>query len=95
LPYRPRVSLVVALFAAVSLLVPAARPAAAAGEKVVIIVGPVGSMTAGYRSSANRVADAAIAAGATAIALRVATDNTAAIALYGDLGLVPWLPTSL
>ena len=64
MPYRLRVSFVTALFAAVSLLVPAASPAAAAGEKVVIIVGPVGGMTDGYRSSANRVADAATAAGA-------------------------------
>jgi hypothetical protein len=32
---------------------------------VAIIVGPVGSMTSGYRNSANRVAEAATAAGAT------------------------------
>ena len=35
--------------------------------KVAIIVGPVGGMTDGYRRSANRVANAAIAAGATVV----------------------------
>jgi hypothetical protein len=34
---------------------------------VAIIVGPVGGLTPNYRSSANRVADAAIAAGATVV----------------------------
>jgi hypothetical protein len=41
--------------------------AVAAGEKVAIIVGPVGSLTSSYRTSANRVADAATAAGATVV----------------------------
>jgi putative cell wall-binding protein len=67
LPYRLRVSFVTALFAAVSLLVPATSPVAAAGEKVAIIVGPVGSLTDQYRSSANKVATAATAAGATVV----------------------------
>ena len=65
MPYRLRVSFVTALFAAVSLLVPAASPVAAAGEKVVIIVGPVGGMTDGYRARGDKVAAAATAAGAT------------------------------
>jgi putative cell wall-binding protein len=65
LPYRRPVSFLSALVVATALLLPAAVPVAAAGEKVVIIVGPVGSMTSGYRTSANRVADAATAAGAT------------------------------
>jgi S-layer homology domain len=41
------------------------EPAVAGGPKVAVIVGPVGSMTNGYRTSADRVADAATAAGAT------------------------------
>jgi putative cell wall-binding protein len=65
LPYPRRRRSLLAILAAASLLVPTAAPAAAAGEKVVIIVGPVGGMTDNYRSSANRVADAATAAGAT------------------------------
>ncbi len=67
MPYRLRISVVTALFAAVSLLVPAASPVAAAGEKVAIIVGPVGDLTDSYRSKANKVADVATAAGATVV----------------------------
>lgn len=67
MPYRLRISVVTALFAAVSLFVPAASPVAAAGEKVAIIVGPVGSLTDSYRSKANKVADTATAAGATVV----------------------------
>ena len=67
MPYRLRVTFVTALFAAVSVLVPAASPVAAAGEKVAIIVGPVGGLTDSYRSKANKVADAATAAGATVV----------------------------
>ena len=36
--------------------------------------------------------NAALAAGATAIALRVATDNTPALSLYRDLGFASWNP---
>lgn len=39
----------------------------AAGEKVTIIVGPVGGLTDTYRSMADRVANAATAAGATVV----------------------------
>jgi putative cell wall-binding protein len=67
LPYRLRISLVTAAFAAVSLFVPSPSPVAAAGEKVAVIVGPVGSLTDSYRSRANKVADAATAAGATVV----------------------------
>jgi len=67
LPYRLRMSFITAVFAAVSLFVPAASPVAAAGEKVVIIVGPVGTLTDSYRTKANKVADAATAAGATVV----------------------------
>jgi hypothetical protein len=42
-----------------------ATTTAATGIKVAIIVGPTGSLTDTYRSRANQVADAAIAAGAT------------------------------
>ena len=67
MPYRLRISVVAAVFAAVSLFVPATSPVAAAGEKVAIIVGPVGTLTDSYRSKANKVADAATAAGATVV----------------------------
>lgn len=66
MPYRLRATLVVALTAAVA-LVAAAPPstARAAGEKVAIIVGPVGGLTSTYRSYADEVAKAATDAGAT------------------------------
>ena len=44
---------------------PPRAPAAAAGPKVAIIVGPTGSITDAFRSRANQVAAAAVAAGAT------------------------------
>jgi len=69
LPVRARVLAIAFLlaFASVAGTVPGIRPptVAAAGPKVAIIVGPVGSLTSSYRNSANRVADAAAAAGAT------------------------------
>ena len=58
------------LAAAASLgALPGMRPAvaSAAGEKVAIIVGPVGSLTANYRASADKVASAATARGATVV----------------------------
>ena len=67
MPYRLRVTLITALFSAVAVLGAPAQPAAAAGEKVAIIVGPVGSLTDQYRSMANKVASAATAAGATVV----------------------------
>jgi hypothetical protein len=71
LPVRARVLALASLLvlASVAGIVPATRPStvAAAGPKVAIIVGPVGSMTTSYRTSANRVADAAVAAGATVV----------------------------
>ena len=69
MPVRARALAIAAVLAASAWIgaVPSVRPSpvAAAGPKVAIIVGPVGSMTSGYRSSADRVADAAAAAGAT------------------------------
>jgi S-layer homology domain len=67
LPVRARiVSLVVSLVAALCLVtVPAPTPVSATGEKVAIIVGPVGSLTTSYRNRADQVAAAATAAGAT------------------------------
>ena len=64
------IALASVLFASLFLgVVPVLRPTpvAAAAPKVAIIVGPVGSLTTNYRKSANRVADAAIAAGATVV----------------------------
>jgi hypothetical protein len=75
--------------------VPGTRPAVAmaAGEKVAIIVGPVGFMTSSYRTSANRVADAATAAGATVVKayspratwakVRAAVDGADVIVYFG------------
>ena len=69
MPVRARALALASLFAASAVLgvAPVLRPtpAAAAAPKVAIIVGPVGGMTDGYRHSANRVANAAVAAGAT------------------------------
>ncbi len=69
MPVRSRViSLAMSIFVALFLAtVPAPAPVQAAGEKVVIIVGPSGTITDSYRSSANRVATAAAAAGATVV----------------------------
>jgi hypothetical protein len=71
LPVRARPLALASLIAASAVLgaVPVLRPApvAAAAPKVAIIVGPVGGLTPNYRSSANRVADAAIAAGAAVV----------------------------
>ncbi|HEX5039105.1 MAG TPA: Ig-like domain-containing protein [Candidatus Limnocylindria bacterium] len=68
MPVRVRaLPLILALVVSVatSLVLPAAPTVRAAALKVAIIVGPVGDMTDGYRSSADRVASAATAAGAT------------------------------
>ena len=71
MPVRARALALASLLAASAVLgaVPVLRPApvAAAAPKVAIIVGPVGSLTPNYRNSADRVADAAIAAGATVV----------------------------
>ena len=71
MPVRARALALAVLVAASAVLgaVPVLRPTpvAAAAPKVAIIVGPVGSLTSSYRTSANRVADAAIAAGATVV----------------------------
>ena len=61
-------SLVLAFIGATFITVaPLASPALAAGPKVAIIVGPVGSLTDSYRTSADRVATKAAAAGATVV----------------------------
>jgi putative cell wall-binding protein len=56
----------IAVTLAVSVMV-APAPAQAGGQKVAIIVGPVGSMTDSYRSQADGVAAAAAALGATVV----------------------------
>jgi hypothetical protein len=61
------VSLVTALLLATVVAVPSSsltQPVRAASQKVAVIVGPVASMTAGYRQRADAVAAAATAAGA-------------------------------
>ncbi len=69
MPVRVRaLSLVASLFAALLLAAgPTPPPAFAAGEKVVIIVGPVGGLTPNYRARADSVASAASAAGASVV----------------------------
>lgn len=58
---RAPVALALALATCLSLFV--AAPAAAAGPKVVIIVGPTGSLTDNYRATGDQIAAAATAAG--------------------------------
>lgn len=58
-------SLVAAAFTTVAPT--ATSPALAAGQKVAIVVGPVGGLTSSYRLWADRVATAATAAGATVV----------------------------
>jgi putative cell wall-binding protein len=67
LPYRIAIALVAALMVATSTLLTAtaAPVVASSGPKVAIIVGPVGSLSNTYRTMADRVADAAVAAGAS------------------------------
>jgi hypothetical protein len=71
LPVRARVLALAFLlvFASIAGAVPGARPTsvAAAGPKVVVIVGPVGTLTSNYRSRGNATAVAAEAAGATVV----------------------------
>jgi hypothetical protein len=64
---RPaRIFLALSIVLAAAVAPPASSAVAAAGApKVAIIVGPTGSLTDTYRSRANLVADAALAAGAT------------------------------
>jgi Bacterial Ig-like domain len=67
LPVRARLAttLLSLLVAVAGVATSAPPPVRAAAEKVAIIVGPVGSLTANYRSRADDVAAAAQAAGAT------------------------------
>ncbi|MBA2266205.1 MAG: hypothetical protein H0W17_07415, partial [Chloroflexi bacterium] len=58
-------AVIAAITLSMAVLVAAPAPTAAAATKVAIIVGPVGSLTNSYRSMANEVATAAVAAGAT------------------------------
>ncbi len=71
MPVRLRAALSAGIIVAASILATATTvtPVAAAGEKVAIIVGPVGGMTNGYRNAADGVANAAVAAGATVAAV--------------------------
>ena len=71
MPFRARtvVSTVFLVAALVLGLAPVSPPssAAAAGEKVVIIVGPVGAQTDNYREKGDRIAETAEAAGAEVV----------------------------
>jgi putative cell wall-binding protein len=64
---RIRTSITTAVVLALAWTMLAIAPASAAGEKVVIIVGPTGSQTAGYRSTGDSIAATAQAAGATVV----------------------------
>jgi hypothetical protein len=70
LPVRARIIVAVAFVAATVFgAIPgtAPDPAVAGGQKVVIIVGPVGSQTDNYREKGDRIAETAEAAGATVV----------------------------
>jgi hypothetical protein len=70
LPFRARVLIAVAFAAATvfgAIPVAAPAPAAAGGQKVVVIVGPVGSQTDNYRAKGDSIAATAAAAGATVV----------------------------
>ncbi len=58
---------ILSLATALTGLTAAATPAAAAGEKVVIIVGPTGSITDFYRKTGDAIASTAAAAGANVV----------------------------
>jgi putative cell wall-binding protein len=64
---RIRTSITTAVVLALAWTMLAIAPASAAGEKVVIIVGPTGGQTAGYRSTGDSIAATAQAAGATVV----------------------------
>ncbi|MEO8251187.1 MAG: hypothetical protein ABI578_01790, partial [Chloroflexota bacterium] len=67
MPIRIRAALVAALTLVSSQLVVAHVGAVVAPQKVVIIVGPTGSLTANYRSKGDDIYAAAVAAGAVAV----------------------------
>jgi putative cell wall-binding protein len=67
LPDRVRASFVTIITVAAMLLATAPSPVAAAGQKVVIIVGPTGAQTDQYRSFADEEASAATALGANVV----------------------------
>src|SRR5687767_1692927 len=67
LPDRIRSALFAALVLASAVVAASPAPAAAGAQKVAIIVGPVGSLTANYRNWADEAAATATAAGATVV----------------------------
>ena len=67
MPHRIRTALIAAAVLSTAVFAAAPAPAAAAGEKVAIIVGPVGGMTNSYRAQADQAAAAAVAAGAVPV----------------------------
>lgn len=64
---RIRAAFIAAITLATAVMVAAPAPASAVGEKVAIVVGPVGGLSDSYRSMADQVATAATAAGATVV----------------------------
>jgi putative cell wall-binding protein len=64
---RIRTSITAGIVLALAWTMLAIAPVGAAGEKVVIIVGPTGSQTAGYRNTGDQIAATAEAAGATVV----------------------------
>ncbi|MGH2455825.1 MAG: cell wall-binding repeat-containing protein [Candidatus Limnocylindria bacterium] len=67
MPDRIRTTIAAAIALALTWAMLAVAPAVAAGPKVVIIVGPTGSQTSGYRSTGDKIAETAQAAGATVV----------------------------
>ena len=64
---RIRTSITTGVVLALTWTMLAIAPVSAAGEKVVIIVGPTGAQTAGYRNTGDSIAATAQAAGATVV----------------------------
>jgi hypothetical protein len=67
LPYRIRIAFIATLTILSSLMAAVPVGAVVAPQKVVIIVGPTGSLTANYRSKGDVIATTAQAAGATVV----------------------------
>ncbi|HEY8772489.1 MAG TPA: hypothetical protein VIM66_04895, partial [Candidatus Limnocylindria bacterium] len=67
MPYRIRIAFIATLTIISSLMAAVPVGAVVATQKVVIIVGPTGSLTSNYRSKGDEIATTAQAAGATVV----------------------------
>lgn len=92
MPDRIRASLISLVTVAATLLAAAPQPAAAATQKVAVIVGPTGSLTDSFRNHADDVAAAARSAGAivTTVYSPNATWNNVKAAVEGA-NIIVWM----